>query len=64
MSHHRGGTDTRTPQADACTHAHQLFTPEAAKMLDSGPESQNRSLLRDCLLIQRVRCNFGGLIKQ
>lgn len=57
-----GDTSIQIPQADACTHT--LFTWEAAKMLDPGPESQNRSLLRDCLSIQRVSHHLGGLMKQ
>lgn len=59
-----GDMRIQKPQADACTHTHQLFTREAAKMLDPGPESQNRSLLRDCLSIQRVSRHLGGLMKQ
>lgn len=59
-----GDTSIQIPQADPCMHTHQLFTREAAKMLDPGPESQNRSLLRDCLSIQRVSHHLGGLMKQ
>lgn len=33
-------------------------------MLDPGPERQNRSVLRDCLSIQRVSHSLGGLTKQ
>lgn len=58
-----GDTHTRMLQADACTHTHQLFAGEVAKMLDQGPEILNRSLLRACLSIQRVCHNLGGLMK-